>query len=480
MKALFIYLNRNTYLVKSQNMNILAVYVYGYKTPTTNADKPLLNFRCVPSGFAAVLTEIRKNGHNVELAVYSPYIDINKLTEKKLAGKKYDFVCITAVSTHLKIVKKIAEKIKSIQKNAVIMAGGPHATLNPSDFLKDPNFDAVCVGEGFVTIKSFLKYLEKDKRADQLKGFIIKENGKIIENKAAPFSDFKKFPVIDRSLWDKYIADKTSHSILLSRGCVYQCSFCSNHIMAAKNKGLYCATRSVKNIIDELKKINKTYKNVSLVLLESETITIDLKFTYKLLNAIIKYNSRLRSKIRFTANISFNAAVYKDADRFLKKLKEANFVEVGIGLESGSQRIRKEVLKRPSYSNNEFIEFCKKIKNADIFVSLYVMIGLPYETEADIDKTVKAVEKINPYSVRPSVFYPYPGTEIYKIMVDKKMIDANAVFTGWDERIKPVIKYRNLNKQTIIKNFNYLQSKYGINRKYNRVKAVSNMLKSTR
>jgi radical SAM superfamily enzyme YgiQ (UPF0313 family) len=175
--------------------------------------------------------------------------------------------------------------------------------------------------------------------------------------------------------------------------------------------------------------------------------------------------------------MSFNQVVYENVDFFVKKLKEANFYEILIGFESGSEHIRKEILKRPAYTNDAFIDFCEKIQKTDILLSLYVLLGLPYETKRDINTTIDVVERIDPYLVIPSVFTPYPGTDIHKFMVDKKMINNKFMFTGWEERIKLSVKYKNLSGKIIKTKLKYLQDKYGCQRRYKRNYFVNMLLK---
>lgn len=445
-------------------MNILAIYTYEYLYPKALLNKPLLDFRYIQIGFTGVLTNIMKKGHNVNLEVYTQYTDIEKFTNE-IFKKKYDLVCITAVTAHIEIVKNIVKHIKKICPSVKILIGGPHATLFPENMAKNKNFDAVCIGEGFKTIDLYLDYLEGKMKVDEVPGFWIREKSHLIKNNPAQFCKFKEFPEINRCLWDRYVGNTDIQSVLISRGCPNNCSFCSNHILREKNSGGYVQFRNIEDIIEEVKNIKNKYRKIHTILLETETFSINLNYTYQLLDELKKYNNRLKNKLKFCTNLLFNNNMKKNMVKFVKKLKDANFSQIYIGLESGSERIRRDILHRPNYTNKDIITFCKYMQKNGIQIALNVMVGLPTETPQEIDQTIVVLDKISPHNVRPSIFCPYPSTDIYKYMLKNKMIKKGIFVTGWEERRNARFGYDILPKKIIQEKFDYIINNYSISKK---------------
>lgn len=457
-------------------MNILAIYTYEYLYPKALLKKPLLDFRYIQIGFTGVLTNIIKRGHNVNLEVYTQYTDIEKFTAEILR-KKYDLVCLTSVTAHIEIVKAIVKQIKKIRPCVKVLIGGHHATLFPDDLGKNKNFDAVCIGEGFKTTNLYLDYLEGKRKADEVPGFWIREKGLLIKNKPAEFCDFREFPQIYGYLWEKWVDNTDIQSVLVSRGCPNNCSFCSNHVLREKNSGTYVQFRNIEDIIKEIRSIRKKYPKVHTILLETETFSMNLNYTYQLLDKLKQYNERLKNKLKFCTNLLFNNNIKKDMKKFVKKLKDANFSQVYIGLESGSQRIRKEILHRPHYTNEDLMVFCRYMQKKGILIALNVMVGLPTETVREIDQTIAVLNKINPHNVRPSIFCPYPSTDIYNFMLKNKMIKKGVFITGWEERRNVRLGYDILSKDIIQKKFNDIINNHSISKKSKCINTLRLMMK---
>ncbi|GAB1402398.1 hypothetical protein MASR1M68_13090 [Elusimicrobiota bacterium] len=282
----------------------------------------------------------------------------------------------------------------------------------------------------------------------------------MVKNEQSAFSDFSKFPIIERSLWDKWVDNTAIQSVLISRGCPNSCSFCANHVLRRKNSGQYVEFRNVDDIMKEIITIRKKYPEVHTVFLETETFSIDLKYTYRLLDKLKKYNGKLKNKLKVYTNLLFNNSVKNDMKNFAVKLKEANLVQICMGLESGSQRIRKDILHRPHYTNDDFITFCRYMQKQGVFVALNVMVGLPTETAEDLDMTIAVVDEISPAIVMPTIFTSYPGTDIYDLMLKNKIIKNSKFITGWDERRKARLGSDKMTKKVIQEKFQYLLDKY--------------------
>jgi radical SAM superfamily enzyme YgiQ (UPF0313 family) len=135
-----------------------------------------------------------------------------------------------------------------------------------------------------------------------------------------------------------------------------------------------------------------------------------------------------------------------------ERMRRANFSFINVGLESGSERIRMDVLRRPKYSNDDFVKFCTLVKQHGMDVNVYILFGLPEETLKDAHETVDVLKRAQPSALLPSVFFPYPGTDLYKRVVEMGLIDEETffeTFQGNQERFQARVDYPGLSRRQI-------------------------------
>lgn len=444
-------------------MKVLGIYTYETFFSNKISHYPLQTYQDIPLGFAAVLTLIQKEFNYVETVVCSQYTNINDIFTEKFISK-FDLICFTSVAAQLDYIIKIADLIKK-KNNIKIIIGGTGVSLFPEYIEKTNLFDAIFIGESIKSVKLYLKYLNKEIKASKVYGVWIKENNRIIRNKLIKFSSFKNFPIINRSLWSKWICDNTSHSVLISRGCVNSCSYCSNHVLRTKNFGKYLSFRNISSILKEIKEIKKNFKNIKIIHLESESFSIDLDFSFQLFKKLEELNNKFDKKISFSINFHLTKNLEQNIDKFIFYIKRANINVVYTSLESGSIKLRKNILRRPYYTNIEFINICKKLIKYNILLIIGVMLGFPKETEKDLIKTVSVIDKIKPNRVYLAIFSPYPGTDLYNMAKNMGIIKDNFLVNGHNERKIATINYPTLSAATIQKYYNILIKKQAERRK---------------
>ena len=115
-------------------------------------------------------------------------------------------------------------------------------------------------------------------------------------------------------------------------------------------------------------------------------------------------------------------------EEICKKLKEANCNSVSIGIESGSEQLRKKILKR-HMSNKAIIKAFRMLKKYKIKSSSFNMVGFPGETYKDYLETVKLNRKIKPDMMQISIFYPYKGTELGDLAFKRGYVQKGNIFT---------------------------------------------------
>lgn len=428
-------------------MRILFIYsLLDYLNPV----KPLHNQQQIQFGVSYISSVLKSKGYITDIFV------LTRKTKKQILYnfiKKFnpDIIGFTAVSTEYKFISKIARYIRTSFPLIYLLIGGPHVSLNPNEPINDV-FDAVCIGEGEYPTLELVEQLKIGKKPTNIKNLWIKNENKIEKNPSRDFiQDLDKLPFPDRKIWQKWIKwTNTSHSILLGRGCPYNCTYCCNHGLRKLASGKYVRFRSVKNILKELEHLIKKFPSTKEIYFEVETIGADLNFGINLCSELERFNNHLKRKLSFGVNLRIVPKI--DFEPLFQSLKKANFRFINIGIESGSERIRAKILKR-FYSNDDIIKNIKLAKKFGLKVSTYNMIGFPEEDMVEFQKTIEINRKCLPDWTQTSIFFPYPGTELYNLCNEKGLLDNNI-----DERLerhRAVLNLKNFTKRQVQHQFEW-------------------------
>lgn len=145
--------------------------------------------------------------------------------------------------------------------NIITIIGGPHVTFVPELTLKEsPYIDAVVRGEGEEVFKQLLHHLDKGKELSDVRGITYRENNKIRNNPPMPLIkdiDSIPIPAFDLLPMEKYQFNKKRFGVVItSRGCPFQCVFCSSFLQFGKK----WRAHSVGRVIEELKILHDEFK----------------------------------------------------------------------------------------------------------------------------------------------------------------------------------------------------------------------------
>ncbi|MCX7857839.1 MAG: B12-binding domain-containing radical SAM protein [Deltaproteobacteria bacterium] len=337
--------------------------------------------------------------------------------EKDVARLRPDVIGFSVLTNQYKYASQIAKRIKD-KFDIPIIFGGIHPTMDPEDTLNNPFVDYICVGEGEEALAEFM--VKGD--AKGIKNMGYRENGLPVVEPLRPYVDLNKLPFKDYEIFDfqQMINAKDGWvGLLASRGCPFRCTYCLNHkiIELYKKNGhlprYYIRRHSVEEVIGEIEYLQKRYTGIKMFIFDDDIFTFDKEWLRE-----FSKSYKTVTNVGFVCNA--HAKIFDEETASL--LKEAGCKIVKFGLESGSERIRRDVLKR--YMSNKDIE--KAFSIADkygLHTSAFVMIGLPHEKTLDLLETVKLISKIKPGRMRWSLFFPFVGTEAYRLARDNNMIN---------------------------------------------------------
>ncbi|MGD9276208.1 MAG: radical SAM protein [Candidatus Pacearchaeota archaeon] len=431
-------------------MNILLIYS---TDEVQSTEKPLRTPEQMHFGISYISSFLKKKGHRTKLCVLSRvFEDKNKEIVDKIMKKfKPNLIGFTSVSTQYPFIAEIAKYIKKSHPEIFLVIGGSHVSINPEKILKE-GFDALCIGEGEEPIQELVNQLEKKRFPLKIKNLWIKNKGGKIEKN--PTRDFIKnldsLPFPDREIWEEWTENQkfSRNPVLLGRGCPFQCAYCCNHVFRKLASGTYVRMRSAKSIIKEIKEIRKNNPHEKEIYLEVENFGVDQRWAIELCKEIEKMNKDFDGPLSFGVNLRVTPKT--DFTNLFIACKKANFRFINIGLESGSERVRSKILKR-HYANEDIINAVKLARKYGLQVALFNLIGLPGETFEDFKETLEVNRKVLPDWHFTSIFFPYPGTDLYKLC-EKEGLLKEPLDTKM-ERAKATLDLPGFSRKQIQKNY---------------------------
>lgn len=363
-----------------------------------------------PLGLAYLGGAILASGHDCRIVD----MESEGLTEDDLDHiiREYEpnLIGLSATTPVFQNAKVLAGRIKERCPDIPIAIGGVHSTVVGRQVLEEcPAFDFQVVGEAEESIGSICKAVMNGGDLSGVPGVLHRQNGDIIENPRAPFlKDLDAIPMPARHLLK---ADLYQHSLpgkgfvryanlFTSRGCPFQCVFCSQHTMHGRRMRFH----SIGRVIEELKDITENL-GVQHVIVMDETLTLRRDHTLELCQAIRDH------KLDFTWEGWTHASCIDE--ELLREMKSAGLIRLSFGIESGDPEILRRIKKGITLDQvRRAYEISARV---GIETRGSAMLGHPGETRETAWRTIKFLRSIKEcQQVFLNVACPYPGTELYE------------------------------------------------------------------
>ncbi len=321
-----------------------------------------------------------------------------------------DIVGITSMtSLMLHDLIRVAKLTKKLSKNVTIIIGGTHATIEPESLLNEPYIDYVLRGEGEEAFLEFCDTFDKDKNK-------LKKLKNINLNPLRPLMNMEDLKLPDYSLIE---IEKYEHFyVTLSRGCIGNCTFCSNHKMWGKNNKPFVRMFSVKKCLDLFDNLINKYHIKTFSLMDDNFIT---------------FKDRVKAICNYLEGKKLNFFCFGRADcindEILGYLKKAGCHTIQIGIESGSQKMLNFLSKRTTVKQNEDAILC--VERNGLTCDPSVMTGIASETTKDLNMTFNLIKKVKPSCTDAQIFNPMPGTPIFEYCLEKNLITKPKTLEEW-------------------------------------------------
>ena len=307
---------------------------------------------------------------------------------EKITTWKADLVGMSVSSSNIRTAIEAAKRFKAASPNVPVIWGGPQPTIDPKGSLEHCDF--TCIGEGELALADAAESLDRNEPLNSINNFAFKgKGGGIIINPlhplikdldSLPFPDFDPettYYIEGNNFYQKEYPPESQHHkfylIQSSRGCPFDCSFCINSIYNDLYKNSpRVRRRSVENMIQELQEVKKRWGDIYL-LVEDEIFTLDRKWLKEFCE---EFKSRI--KLPFWCYTHPNFCRQEE----IEILKDAGLRYITLGIQSGSERINKDIYNR-NIPNRKILDTLNMLDQLNVVTSCDLLTNNPFETEED-------------------------------------------------------------------------------------------------
>jgi radical SAM superfamily enzyme YgiQ (UPF0313 family) len=362
-----------------------------------------------------------------EVRLFDAEVEDESIAEH-LEQQEYDLV---GISSPTPLIYEAWEAAALAKKHgAFTVLGGPHLTLMPDESMQRPEVDLVVRGEAETTIIEILQAIEETgqqgNRADALRlpdepwssieGLSYRDSdGQIVHNRdrklrrdieGIPWPAYHLFK-IDRytnlqPLTDGFDAHARSYTLVTSRGCPYQCIYCSKPIT-----GNTWRARSPEGVVAEWRYLVQEMGATEIGITD-DVWNLDLDRAKEICRLLIAEGLVQVPWV----TVHGMRADHTDAELF-QLMKQAGCKRVGFGVESGNQAVLDSIRKRQRLDDVRMA--FKHAKAAGLQTMGFFIFGLPADTEESMDDTIRFALELEPDLANFMIAAPYPGTELWEI-----------------------------------------------------------------
>lgn len=391
--------------------------VYGELSFSLSAIEP-------PLWAGLIAAFIRKHGYSVrmidaEAENWSPEHTADKIAEYNplLAGVIVSGTNPSASTMNMLGAGAIINALKEKAPHIKTLLGGLHPSALPERTAKEENADFVCQGEGFYTILQLVEVLKSGEKTDDYKidGLWYIKDDKVISNPWAPLvKNLDELPFV---AWDLLPMDKyRAHNwhcfgcldqrqpytvIYTSLGCPFRCKFCCINAIFGRRGIRY---RSPEKVIEEIDYLVENYKMKNIKILD-EMFVLNENHVIDLCDLIIQRG--------YDLNMWAYARIDTINDNMLRKMKQAGINWLGIGIESGSKKIRDGVTKG-RFNQDDIRDAIEMTRAAGIHIGGNFIFGLPNDNFETMQETLDMAKELNCEYTNLYVAMAYPGSQLYE------------------------------------------------------------------
>jgi len=371
----------------------------------------------IPLGLGYLAACLRQAGH--EPVIFDAAVEEEPveavIARAAEARRPFGLIGISATTPLIPDAWDMAARARKLGLPTIL--GGPHLTIMPLESMGKPFVDYVFQGEGEHGLVELVAALEARRGPGGIPGLLFRHNGQVVTSDCSPLVedlDSLPFPAHDLFKIDRYtnlqpLTDgldphARAFTIVTSRGCPFQCIFCSKPVT-----GHTWRARSVENVVAEWRWLVRDLRATEIGLTD-DIWNRDLKRAKALCQALIDEG------LNTVPWITVHGMKVNYGDQELYHLmKAAGCKRVGFGVESGDEYILKHVIKK-GQTLEQVREAFRWARAAELETMGFFIFGMPHETEETMDKTIELALELDPELANFLLAAPFPGTEMWDVL----------------------------------------------------------------
>jgi anaerobic magnesium-protoporphyrin IX monomethyl ester cyclase len=410
------------------------------------SDQPAGN---LPLGLMYIGAVLEKAGYKVEILdafmTDSSYRKVGETItvgmpfgqiKQEISTRKPDIIGISGPFTcQIENSVKISDLAKQVNTDILTVVGGPHVTVVPRDFLEEAkSVDIAVMGEGENSMLELAQCFEGEKPFTEVLGIAYRSDKKVIVNSPRPLIenlDELPYPAYDLVNMEKYLNPKTigyrsfrnkAIPMVTSRGCPFNCCFCSVHLHMGKE----FRANSAEYVLNHIQYVVKKF-HLKTIFFEDDDLTLDLARFEAICDGLIER----KIKVGWETPNGVRADCLNL--NLLKKMKASGCKSLFFGVESGDQQILDNVICK-SLDLSRVVEVAKICKEIGLKTGAFYIIGFPGEKKENMQKTVDfALRLKRDFDVGMHLFFATPsfGTRLYEECKAKDYIPKDLIWTSF-------------------------------------------------
>jgi radical SAM superfamily enzyme YgiQ (UPF0313 family) len=372
-----------------------------------------------PLGILQLSSILKRAGHDVKLVIASDEdpVTIAKSYQPHVVG----YTAFTGTQHfYLQVNRRIKEEVPGVFP----VFGGPHPTFFP-EMIEEDGVDGICLGEGEDALPNLVSALDNGNDYTNIPNWWFKVDGhtaegRIVRNEVRPLiADLDTLPFLDRALlYDIHPISRHAKNrpMIMGRGCPFNCSYCFNHAYFElyKGKGKRIRQRSVDNLIEEYVQLQEQYP-FSFVIFTDDTFIVSRDWLRE-----------FADKWPAAGGVPFHAQVRANLvdDEIVELLAKAGCQAVGMGVESGNDYLRNEILNR-NLSREQLIRASEIVNRHGLALITTTMLGLPKGSLATDFESLDLNITCRPAYAATYLYQPYPRTQLGEFTKSEGLLEGS-------------------------------------------------------
>lgn len=362
------------------------------------------NWACASLGAAAVGAFVRGRGHGAAL-LRVPVDQAPEDAARAALELKPDCIGLSLAGRQWPRARAVAAALRGMSDVPVIV-GGLLPTFAPAEVLGAAGMDYACIGQGEAPAAALLDALARGERpAFGIPGLATRE----APRPARPAD----LDPADLPFWARDLCAEENGVVHLGtrRGCPFSCAYCAAGALGALHGPAWGRRRPPGHVLAELRALARA-GDLNYLLFVDDTFTLDREWLAAFLPA-------------YAAEFGLGFSIHSRPDTLdealARDLARAGCRHVVLGLESGSARVRRDIMRRPM-AEAVIRRAAGAVRGAGLTLTLNAMYGLPGETPAEARATLALAEDLDPHDVGHFAFHPYPGTALFETCRERGLL----------------------------------------------------------